>query len=496
MIVLPGLSKSLARIGQVPVVVVTDRYPPHAFGGAEVSLHIFLQSLGDPEGILVVSLGDDNLVPKVYEVDGVQVLMLPRPGKWPLQSMPHALAKGLDVITPEARRRLTTAPAAATLTLAQRLPSSDRQMLFESLSTPAPRGGVVSDFAEFETSAAVRSLREVFRRCQPKLVHADNCRSILLTAIASRGLDLRLVGVVRDNRFQCVRHDQSMQVAGRHCSECKLECAEVDAPRSEGLQRRMLERSREFRSECLSAMDRVVVTSSFLESQIQTLLPDAKLVRIANTPDDYETALEHMEGVAELPGTNLLVIGMLNENKGQIGLVRHLAALVERVPDAVVHFAGRGPRIERRLREISAEAGLADRIVFHGQVERAELYALLRQSQVVVLPTRWPEPFGRVPLEAAIAERPVVAFGVGGLPESIVEGETGYIVGAERFEALIQRIAELAEDPMLRRRMGRKAREHVLAHYRVEQLQNQVCALWHDLIGAHAPTPRHSGVSA
>ena len=63
-----------------------------------------------------------------------------------------------------------------------------------------------------------------------------------------------------------------------------------------------------------------------------------------------------------------------------------------------------------------------------GFLDRQQLYAALSEAKVILLPSIWEEPFGRVPLEAALCRKPVVAFEGGGYGETIVDNETGYVV--------------------------------------------------------------------
>ena len=56
----------------------------------------------------------------------------------------------------------------------------------------------------------------------------------------------------------------------------------------------------------------------------------------------------------------------------------------------------------------------------------------MRRAGIVVVPSRWREPFGLVALQGAAAARPVVAFATGGLAEIVVDGETGMLVALER----------------------------------------------------------------
>jgi glycosyltransferase involved in cell wall biosynthesis len=237
----------------------------------------------------------------------------------------------------------------------------------------------------------------------------------------------------------------------------------------------------------------VIVTSAYLERQIAPLLREGAVTRIPNAPERLDVASKHMRGVAELPGINILIVGMLTENKGQLQFVRHLERLIRRVPSAVVHLAGRGARVAEKIRSTVAKKGLADRVVLHGYVGRERLYQLYRECQIVAAPVMWPEPFGRVPLEAALARRPVVAFALGGLVESIVDGETGRLVEPGNFEAMLDTIRTLAEDPALRYRYGAAAFKHVVSLYDVSELKQRLTQAWAELSDTSAPAPRATG---
>jgi len=81
------------------------------------------------------------------------------------------------------------------------------------------------------------------------------------------------------------------------------------------------------------------------------------------------------------------------------------------------------------------------------------------------------EPFGLVNLEAMACETAVVASRVGGIPEIVVEGETGYMIDydSEKIEsftaALAARVDELLSEPELAARMGKAGRDRVLLHF-------------------------------
>jgi glycosyltransferase involved in cell wall biosynthesis len=118
---------------------------------------------------------------------------------------------------------------------------------------------------------------------------------------------------------------------------------------------------------------------------------------------------------------------------------------------------------ERRVLAIAAaDAGLRDRVAFLGWVERPE--RLLAASDVVVCPSRF-ESFGLVPVEAMACEVPVVSTNVGGPAETIVDGETGFLVPPRQPSQLADRVASLLGDEGLRTRMGRAGRARVEARF-------------------------------
>jgi glycosyltransferase involved in cell wall biosynthesis len=87
-----------------------------------------------------------------------------------------------------------------------------------------------------------------------------------------------------------------------------------------------------------------------------------------------------------------------------------------------------------------------------------ELPALYGQVHVVVVPSRWAEPFGIVAVEGMMAGRPVIASAVGGLPDIVTDDEAGLLVPPGDSAALACAMEALLDDPARRRRLGRAAR--------------------------------------
>jgi starch synthase len=120
-------------------------------------------------------------------------------------------------------------------------------------------------------------------------------------------------------------------------------------------------------------------------------------------------------------------------------------------------------------------------------ISREELIHLHSHATVFVCPSIY-EPFGLVILEAMACETPVVASRVGGIPEIVVEGETGYLVDFNPADpdaftsALADRLERLLGDPTLAATMGKSGRERVLQHFGWRAIASQTVQLYDSLL--------------
>jgi glycosyltransferase involved in cell wall biosynthesis len=184
---------------------------------------------------------------------------------------------------------------------------------------------------------------------------------------------------------------------------------------------------------------------------------------------------------------SLLIIGYagrLVEEKGVETLLRAAAGLgVE--GNWQLHLIGSGP-LEKRLRRLAGELGIADRVRFAGQVASVEMPARLRALDALVLPSltrpNWKEQFGRVLVEAMACGVPVVGSDSGEIPH--VVGEAGLIFPEGDVEALRDRLARLAADARFRADLAARGRARVLAHYTQARIAEATCAVYQHLLAA------------
>ncbi|HEX5038520.1 MAG TPA: glycogen synthase [Candidatus Limnocylindria bacterium] len=192
----------------------------------------------------------------------------------------------------------------------------------------------------------------------------------------------------------------------------------------------------------------------------------------------------------------VLFVGRITRQKGIIHLVRAIRHLEPGI--GVVLCAGQPdtPEIGREMEE-GVRAAQAERpnVVWIGEmISREEVRQLYSQAAVFCCPSVY-EPFGIINLEAAACETPVVASAVGGIPEVVVDGETGLLVpvelqlddpmspvDADRFELnLAGAINALMTDPAAREAMGRAGRRRAVARFGWDAIAAATVSLYESL---------------
>ncbi|HVZ72978.1 MAG TPA: glycosyltransferase family 4 protein [Polyangia bacterium] len=153
----------------------------------------------------------------------------------------------------------------------------------------------------------------------------------------------------------------------------------------------------------------------------------------------------------------LLVTGLVSTGKGIDVLLQALALMKE---PANVDVVGDGPQ-RLRFRNLARRLGLASRVTFHGWASSTRLDTHYREATALVFPSRAPETFGLVGIEAMSYGLPVVASDVGGVREWLRPDETGLLVPPSDAAALARACDRVLASPELARRLGGRGRaEH------------------------------------
>lgn len=188
-------------------------------------------------------------------------------------------------------------------------------------------------------------------------------------------------------------------------------------------------------------------------------------------------------GLADRPV--VVCVSRLMPRKGQDTLIRALPRIQERVPRATLLLVGGGPS-RRGLERLAAATGVSGSVVFTGSVPWARLPAYFGVGDVFAMPCRTRlggidvEGLGMVFLEAAACGLPVVAGDSGGAPDTVVDGETGFVVGGDRVEPTARAVGDLLVDPDRAARMGARGRDWVRQRWSWERSVDTIRSLLTD----------------
>jgi glycosyltransferase involved in cell wall biosynthesis len=165
-------------------------------------------------------------------------------------------------------------------------------------------------------------------------------------------------------------------------------------------------------------------------------------------------------------------VARLAEQKGQCDLIAAAPHVLERHPDVRFVIAGAG-ELRAELERLAGPLG--DRVEFLGA--RDDVPDLLASFDVFAFPSRF-EGLCLAVIEAQAAGVPVVATPVGGIRETVVDGETGWLVPPRDVEALAARISWCLDHPDEARAVAVAAQERILARFGVERMVAETIALY------------------
>ena len=183
--------------------------------------------------------------------------------------------------------------------------------------------------------------------------------------------------------------------------------------------------------------------------------------------------------------TVFTLVGRINRWKGHsvfLDAAERMAAESEGVRFLIVgdSFAGQEALTEAVERRIESSRALRGRTVRLSHV--AEVGPVYEASDVVVVPSIEPEPFGLVAAEAMAAGLPVIASRIGALPEVVDDDRSGLLVDPGDATSLVAAMRELHASPLRRAKMGRKARERFERRFRVDRYIDDFTRIYEDLL--------------
>ena len=202
-------------------------------------------------------------------------------------------------------------------------------------------------------------------------------------------------------------------------------------------------------------------------------------IAIETVPNASRQDIRKMWGISD---KDILIgaVGSLIKRKRIIDLIVAIAMVVNRSEHPVKCMViGKGPEKENLMVKVK-ERTLDSRIIFTGFQSDAISY--INALDIFVMPSE-KEGLPRVILEAMLMGKPVIASDITGPSELVVDGETGFLVPVGKTETIAGAILRLIENPILRERMGEKAKERIIRNFPVEKYVNDVENVFAEVLG-------------
>ncbi len=245
----------------------------------------------------------------------------------------------------------------------------------------------------------------------------------------------------------------------------------------------------------------ISVSRSLREEMILRKMPADRIVAIHNALD-----LESL-GVLDNGGDNsnggirkefnipsdvplIVVVALLRPRKGVDVLIKAMGTVFNSCPRACLLIVGsddisEDPQYGVNLRVMASDLGIEDKIIFTGF--RNDVPAILRESDLMVLPSRFGEGLPMVILEAMAIGVPVVASGIEGIPEVIEDGISGFLVEPEDVGGLSDRILQVLQAPAMLKGVADRAKKKVLTELDGNTQARKIEEVYREVLACQTP---------
>ena len=478
------------------LVVLSDKYLPNNAGGAEVSLHQTLKSLINEYDISVITfnhIDNSDLYKPNYELDGIKVFYIGSRQnlfQWPPRKETSKSYQTLNLIEKlnipfeylkndilKSINNLIYESSSRNLSTLNRFSALKTKYLASKIE-PNLYSGI--DYEKIESEVeTLNNLINLVDYLSPDYYHADNLLSMISSSIANikQVKSIKMTSAtVRDHRFSCLHGEGKMNINGVECKSCvklnniddSIPCVNIDNKKLEREIKKNMLFNQEIKLFTLRYFDKVTTTSYNIADSLSSKSYFDKSIIIPNPVDEKvrKTSFHKRKGI--------LFIGMMNDNKGVKIALDIFKVYKERYKDSeeLTFIGNMSGSFKDEIEKYDNFKYVSNYVSFKSKIDKEHLNEIMSSAKCVILPTKWPEPFGRLPLEAALNHTPVVAFDKGGFKETIINNETGFLVYNLDLDDFASKIYLLVNSESEHKRITKNAYKHITYNYNTDKIAN------------------------
>ena len=215
----------------------------------------------------------------------------------------------------------------------------------------------------------------------------------------------------------------------------------------------------------LSKADVITATSEMLKKETEKYIQARQTVK--RIPFGIDTNI--FKPRPKLNKKNIFIgtVKALEEKFGIIYLIKAFAKIKLKIINAQLIIVGYGSQYDYLIK-LSESLGVKNSITFTGKIPNDEVVKYLQKMDIFVVPSIY-ESFGVAAIEASACNLPVVASNIGGLPEVVIDGHTGYFIKPGDVDDLTEKLLILISDEAMRKKMGSEGRKYIECNYTLEK---------------------------
>ena len=176
----------------------------------------------------------------------------------------------------------------------------------------------------------------------------------------------------------------------------------------------------------------------------------------------------------------VLFAGRFSYEKGISNMMEFISKVSSEKNDVEFVLAGSGPLLG--FAENFVKKKKLGNVFFAGNLPYEKLIGLYKACDLVVFPSVWQEPFGRVAAEAMAAGKPVVASNVGGIVETVQDNKTGFLVEPNDINAWAKKIAFLLDNEKTAKEFGKRGRKIAEERFAKGVIADQIISVYREAL--------------
>lgn len=326
---------------------------------------------------------------------------------------------------------------------------------------------LLNKYIRFSALEFGRQISRLHKRENFDLIHAQNLESALGLNLAE--VKCPRIAHIRDFGLFCI--NRGRLIGGSLCRNCSINNIRTCLGGGSLLARSIWNELKWRKAH--SEFDHYIAVSKFVAMELlREGIPSEKISVVYNPIGDEEISHLSKQEARRALGLGyektVLFVGSLTEAKG----AHLLPELAKRIPNVNFVVVGNGP-----LRELLFKEGL-NNLHHHYRVPHEKIKHYFKAADVLLVPSLWQEPFGRVIIEGQINSIPVIAFRSGGIPELIENKKTGLLIEPGKLEDLANAIIRMINDERLRKRITSYGNKFARKKCGVKTIAKKILAIY------------------